>query len=65
MKFTYEQKLALGLAVLALAYIFFNKSMFECFDNPSTKQDHPCPPNSVKCPSGDCRLEKDIYGLCA
>ena len=49
--------------VLFLAYRYLYP-MLEGFSNPSTKVDHPCPPNSVKCPSGDCRLKSDIYGLC-
>jgi len=32
--------------------------------HPNSKVDQPCPPNSVKCPSGDCRLKNDIYGMC-
>ena len=32
--------------------------------HPNTKVDQPCPPNSVKCPSGDCKLKNDIYGMC-
>jgi hypothetical protein len=32
--------------------------------HPNSKKDQPCPLNSVKCPSGDCKLFSDIYGLC-
>ena len=40
--------------------------LMEKFDtfHPDSKKDSPCPPNSVKCPSGDCKLFSDIYGLC-
>jgi hypothetical protein len=31
---------------------------------PDSRVDQPCPPNSEKCPSGDCKLKSDIYGLC-
>lgn len=49
--------------VLFVAYKYLYP-MLERFENPSTKVDHPCPPNSVKCPSGDCRIKSDIYGMC-
>jgi len=40
--------------------------ILERFDtfHPDSKVDQPCPPNSEKCPSGDCKLKGDIYGLC-
>jgi|LauGreDrversion2_6_1035139.scaffolds.fasta_scaffold110105_2 hypothetical protein len=31
---------------------------------PDSRVDQPCPPNSEKCPSGDCKIKSDIYGLC-
>ena len=57
------EHIAIGLLALFLAYKYVYP-MLEGFQNPSTKVDQPCPPNSVKCPSGDCRLKSDIYGLC-
>ena len=53
--------------VFAVANYFVYKvvrPVLESFDNPSTKVDQPCPPNSIKCPSGDCKLKNDIYGMC-
>jgi len=53
--------------VFALAnnYLYHHvRPMFEGFENPDSRVDQPCPPNSVKCPSGDCRLKSDIYGMC-
>jgi hypothetical protein len=56
------------LLVHGTLFAFLNHYLYrmvvEGFDNPSSKTDHPCPPNSVKCPSGDCKLAKDIYGIC-
>ena len=51
----------LVVAVFLGVYFFHVK---ECFDNPNSKIDQPCPPNSEKCPSGDCKLKGDLYGLC-
>ena len=62
----YEKALIHGV-VFALANYFVYKvirPVLESFENPSTKVDQPCPPNSVKCPSGDCKLKTDIYGMC-
>jgi hypothetical protein len=53
----------LGILILVFVGVYFFH-IRECFDNPNTKTDHPCPPNSVKCPSGDCKLKGDLYGLC-
>ena len=53
--------------IFAVANYFvylYVRPMLETFENPSTKIDQPCPPNSVKCPSGDCKLANDIYGIC-
>lgn len=57
------EEIALAAIVAFLVYQFVLPRL-EFFENPSTKVDHPCPPNSVKCPSGDCRIKTDIYGLC-
>lgn len=55
----------IGIVILSIAIVYFViVPRMERFDNPSTKVDQPCPPNSVKCPSGDCRIKTDIYGLC-
>ncbi len=53
----------LVVAVFLGVYFFHVK---ECFDtgHPDTKTDRPCPPNSEKCPSGDCKLKGDLYGMC-
>ncbi len=61
-----EQALIHGV-VFALVNHFvyvYIRPMLERFENPDSKTDQPCPPNSVKCPSGDCKLKDDIYGLC-
>jgi hypothetical protein len=50
-----------GLNYVVYTYV---RPMLEGFDNPDSKVDQPCPPNSVKCPSGDCKLKSDIYGMC-
>ena len=53
---------AILLLVFLGVYFFHVK---ECFDNhPNSKTDQPCPPNSEKCPSGDCKLKGDLYGMC-
>ena len=62
MKWSIE-KIVFGVIVLFLVYKFVLPRL-ERFENPSSKTDHPCPPNSIKCPSGDCRIKTDIYGLC-
>ena len=60
------QALVHGLVFGILDYLVnkFVRPMFEGFENPDSKVDQPCPPNSVKCPSGDCKLATDIYGIC-
>jgi hypothetical protein len=42
------------------------KPMFEPFENPDSKVDHPCPDKYEKCPSGNgnCRLIGEIYNNC-
>ena len=60
-----EQALIHGV-VFAIANYFtyrYVRPLMEGF-HPDTKVDHECPPNSVKCPSGDCKLKSDIYGMC-
>jgi hypothetical protein len=62
----YIAKIVLFVAVM---YVMFNviiPKITERFDtfHPDSKVDQPCPPNSEKCPSGDCKLKSDIYGLC-
>lgn len=52
-------------AVLNYASYIYIRPLLERFeDKPNTRVDQPCPPNSVKCPSGDCKLKSDIYGMC-
>ena len=58
-----------GLLFIGLIYVlvtFVLPKLTERFDtfHPDSKVDQPCPPNSVKCPSGDCKLKDDIYGMC-
>lgn len=61
-----EQALIHGVvfAVVNHFVYLYIRPMLERFENPNSKIDQPCPPNSVKCPSGDCKLKDDIYGLC-
>jgi hypothetical protein len=59
------QVLAHGFLFLALMYVLNTSRIFEGFDNPSTKVDPPCPPDYVKCPSGDCRLRTDVHSPCS
>uniref|UniRef100_A0A6C0EUF6 Uncharacterized protein n=1 Tax=viral metagenome TaxID=1070528 RepID=A0A6C0EUF6_9ZZZZ len=61
-----EQALIHGVVFAVVNYFvyLYVRPMLERFDNPDSKVDQPCPPNSVKCPSGDCKLTNDIYGMC-
>jgi hypothetical protein len=61
-----EQALIHGVVFSVVNYFVYKyvRPMLERFDNPDSKVDQPCPPNSVKCPSGDCRIFSDKYGLC-
>jgi hypothetical protein len=63
-----EQALFHGVifAVVNHVVYLYVRPMLEGFDtfHPDSKVDQPCPPNSEKCPSGDCKLKSDIYGLC-
>lgn len=63
-----EQALIHGLvfAVVNHFMYLYVRPLLERFDtfHPDSKVDQPCPPNSEKCPSGDCKLKSDIYGLC-
>lgn len=47
-----------------LVYLYV-RPLLESFDNPDTRVDQPCPPGSVKCPSGDCRLKGDVHSPCS
>jgi hypothetical protein len=62
----HEKALVHGLVFAVVNFLVYKyvRPMLETFDNPDTKVDQPCPPNSVKCPSGDCKLKNDLYGLC-
>lgn len=55
-----------GLLFTGALYVVFNVILPKLTEGflPDSKVDHPCPPNSEKCPSGDCKLKSDIYGLC-
>lgn len=63
-----EQALIHGVVFAVVNHFVYLhvRPMLERFDtfHPDSKVDHPCPPNSEKCPSGDCKLKSDIYGLC-
>lgn len=61
-----QQALIHGVVFAVINYFVYMyvRPMLEGFENPNTKVDQPCPPNSVKCPSGDCKLKDDIYGMC-
>jgi hypothetical protein len=64
-----REKAFLHGVIFAVANYFvymYVRPMLEGFDtfHPDSKKDQPCPPNSVKSPSGDCKLKDDIYGLC-
>ena len=61
-----EQAVIHGVIFTVMNYLVYMyvRPLLETFDNPDTKVDQPCPPNSVKCPSGDCKLKNDLYGLC-
>jgi hypothetical protein len=47
-----------------LVYMYV-RPLLEGFDNPDTRKDSPCPPGSVKCASGDCRLKGDVHSPCS
>jgi len=48
---------ALLFAILFHYLHEYLETVFERFENPSTKVDHPCPGNSRKLPSGDCKTD--------
>jgi hypothetical protein len=59
-----EQALIHGIVYsLALHLIERNVEMFDVY-HPNSKSFPKCPPNSVQCPSGECRLTSDLYGFC-
>ena len=49
-------------AIAIVGFILWSRSK-EHFQ-PNTRVDQPCPPEYVKCASGDCKLKTDIYGRC-
>jgi hypothetical protein len=53
------QSLVHGLVFAVLLHYIhkYLETVFERFDNPSTKVDPPCPGNSRKLPSGDCKTD--------
>lgn len=61
-----EKAVVHGVVFAVVNYLAYKvvRPILETFENPDTRVDHPCPPNSVKCPSGDCKLKSDIYGIC-
>ena len=63
----HQKALVHGIVFAIVNFLVYKyvRPAFETFDNPNTKTDHPCPPNYVKCPSGDCRLKTDLYGRCS
>ena len=59
-----EQALIHGLVyALALHLIHRNIEMFDVY-HVDSKAYPKCPPNSVQCPNGECRLFSDLYGFC-
>lgn len=64
MEYIFQGLLFVGAMYLLIKVIL--PTMIEQFDtvHPDSKVDQPCPPNSVKCASGDCKLKNDIYGMC-
>lgn len=62
-----EKALVGGLLFSVANWIVYKhvRPMLERFENPSTKIDQPCPPGSVKCPSGDCKVKGDVHSPCS
>lgn len=52
-----------GLVFALLHHVLKRTVMRECFDNPDTRVNPPCPPNAVANKNGDCRIASDRYGL--
>lgn len=58
--------IAKGLLFMGAMYVLVHVILPKLTEGflPDSKVDQPCPPNSEKCPSGDCKIKSDIYGLC-
>jgi hypothetical protein len=61
--------IVLGLGVLGvIVYMSIKVSREDiatvASTNPNTREDPPCPHGSEQCPSGDCKLLGDLYGMC-
>jgi len=61
---TFKVQLVVHGLIFAVVNHYLYYMVMEGFDNPSTKVAPECPPNSIKCPSGDCKLASDKYGIC-
>jgi len=56
----------LGVHALVFAlihYLLKHHVLRETFENPDSRVNPPCPPNSVPNAHGDCKVYSDIYGL--
>lgn len=53
-----------AIAIFGFALMIKSKFIKMEYFTPDTRVDQPCPPEYVKCPSGDCKLKTDIYGRC-
>lgn len=62
-----QQAAVHGLIFTILNYYvyLYVRPLFESFDNPDTRVDQPCPPGSIKCASGECRLKGDVHSPCS
>lgn len=62
-----EQALIHGVVFVALSYVFYTYvvPVLEPFENPDTRERHPCPEGYAMCPSGDCRPATDLHSPCA
>ena len=62
-----EKAVLHGIVFAVVDYVVYMyvRPLLETFDNPDTRVDQPCPPGSVKCASGDCKLKGDIHSPCS
>lgn len=62
-----EQAVIHGIIFAVVNYLVYMyvRPLLETFENPNTRVDQPCPPGTVKCASGDCRLKGDVHSPCS
>lgn len=62
-----EQAVIHGVIFAVVNYYVYMyvRPLLETFDNPDTRVDQPCPPGTVKCASGDCRVKGDVHSPCS